>query len=237
MSNSWFQFKQFTIQQDACAMKVTTDACIQGAWTPIPANATAALDIGTGTSLLSLMLAQRQPKLRIDAIDTDSGAAIQATTNVAASPWPHHIHVSHTDVKEFIPTTKYDLIICNPPFFSSSLLSGNQQKDIARHDISLNQNELLEIASRFLAPGGIFSLLLPYTEYSQWHTLFATHGLFEQEVLYVKHHPTAPVKRVIGILSKNRQLHVSDDTLIIQDENGAYTAHFCRLLSPFYLHL
>src|SRR5437763_1278410 len=115
MSQSYFQFKQFTIHQDHCAMKVSTSACIQGAWTPIPDNAGSALDVGTGTGLLSLMLAQRAPQLSIDSIEIDAIAAAQANENVHQSPFADHIHLMQCDAKEYNPEKKYDLIICNPP--------------------------------------------------------------------------------------------------------------------------
>lgn len=237
MSNSWFRFKQFTVQQDACAMKVTTDACIQGAWTPAPDKATAALDIGTGTGLLSLMLAQRYPHLHIDAVDTDVAAAAQATANAAASPWANRINVLHADIRTYASTAKYDLIIGNPPFFKSSLLSGNKEKDVARHDVSLKQEELLQAVTTLLSPEGSFSLLLPFTEYRQWQPLFAEYGLHEQQILYVKHHPDANVKRVVSILSKIATSAIVENTLTIKESGGNYTAFFKDLLGNFYLDL
>jgi tRNA1Val (adenine37-N6)-methyltransferase len=237
MSNSWFRFKQFTVQQDACAMKVTTDACIQGAWAPAPPTASTALDIGTGTGLLSLMLAQRFPQLHIDAIDTDTAAAKQAATNAATSPWTDRIRVMHADVRQYSPTKNYDLIICNPPFFKSSLLSGNKEKDMARHDVSLKQEELLITVSTLLSTHGTFSLLLPFTEYRQWQPLFAEYGLHEQQILYVKHHPDANVKRVVSILSKIATSAIVENTLTIKESDGNYTALFKNLLGNFYLDL
>lgn len=222
------------VQQDACAMKITTDACIQGAWTPAPGRATTALDIGTGTGLLSLMLAQRYPQLHIYAVDTDTAAAAQATANAATSPWANRINVLHADIRTYAPPLQYDLIICNPPFFKSSLLSGNKEKDMARHDVSLKQEELLQAVATLLSPKGTFSLLLPYTEYRQWQSLFATFGLHQQQLLQVKHHPEAAVKRVVSILGKEA-IATTDLTLTIKDEKGAYTPEFTSLLSAFYL--
>src|SRR5262245_25570320 len=122
MSNTFFQFKQFRIEQDKCAMKVSTDACIQGAWTPIEENVRNVLDIGTGTGLLSLMLAQRKPGIRIEAIEIEEQAYKQAAENVAYSPWAEQIHVIPGDVRNDSLNRKFDLIVCNPPFFQNSLL-------------------------------------------------------------------------------------------------------------------
>src|SRR5205085_2984467 len=121
-SNSYFQFKQFRVQQEATAMKVSTDACIQGAWTPIEPFVKNVLDIGTGTGLLSLMVAQRNNHILIDAIELDENAAQQATENIHASPWGDRINIVNGDIRNYTFNRQYDLIICNPPFFQNSLL-------------------------------------------------------------------------------------------------------------------
>lgn len=236
MSNTWFRFKQFNIDQEHCAMKVTTDACIQGAWTPLSTYDTQVLDIGTGTGLLSLMLAQRNHDLTIDAVEYDTAAAQQAAANVAASPWADRITVIHADIREYRPVKQYDLIICNPPFFSSSLLGDTHSRNMARHDVSLSANELLEAVSALLADTGYFSLLLPFTEYQLWKPIAATHGLHEQQCLHIKHHPTAPVKRVVSILGK-MPVNGTPAThmLVIKEGNDTYTPQFRELLQAFYL--
>ncbi len=238
MSNTWFRFKQFAVSQDRCAMKVTTDACIQGAWTPVPVAAARVLDIGTGTGLLSLMLAQRNPPLLTDAVEYDAEAAGQATENVAASPWRENIAVTACDVKDFQAAHRYDLIICNPPFFSNSLLSGKESKDRARHDVSLTRAELATVVARHLASGGQFSILLPYTEYQLWKEAAASVGLMETRCLHVKHTPTSAVKRVVGIFSCRKQETIpAPEILVIKDGHGRYSAAFSELLGPFYLEL
>jgi tRNA1Val (adenine37-N6)-methyltransferase len=237
MSNSWFQFRAFRIEQDKCAMKVTTDACIQGAWTPIPGGAKSVLDIGSGTGLLSLMLAQRNSGLQIDAVEYDKDAAIQASHNIAASAWEDRIKVLHADIRTHAAVEKYDLIICNPPFFDNSLLSDKTQKNLARHNVSLSKEELAEAIANNLAEGGYVSVLLPYTEYKLWETTAATFGLSATEVLYVRHKPGAAIKRVVGIMSLNNTAACTTQELIIKDENNEYTEHFRTLLRPFYLDL
>ncbi|MBX2905631.1 MAG: methyltransferase [Taibaiella sp.] len=219
-------------------MKVTTDACIQGAWTTIEAKTVSILDIGAGTGLLSLMLAQRHPNAQIDAVEYDHEAARQAGENFEASPWKDRLHVVNTDIKDFHPQHQYDLIICNPPFFVNSLLSGSKSKDRARHDISLTQNELAEAVARLLSPEGRFSVLLPYVEYRLWQQHATTAGLIETGCLYVKHTPITEVKRVVGIFQKGKSDLVSTpETLVIKDSDGNYSPQFCELLSGFYLAL
>lgn len=237
MSNTWFQFKKFKINQGNCAMKVTTDACIQGAWTPIPHAINNVLDIGTGTGLLSLMLAQRNPDIKIDAIELDAAAAIQATQNFTDSPWTNRIQCTHADIRTHETDKSYDLIICNPPFFTQSLLGPTSNKNMARHDISLTGHQLLRKASALLSHHGSLSLLLPHNEYLQWRNTMNTCNLYESQCLLIKHTPTASVKRVVTILSHTPTASPSITELSIQDNNGHYTALFRELLTAFYLNL
>ena len=237
MSNTWFRFKQFGIEQEQCAMKVTTDACIQGAWTPLPQKPAHVLDIGTGTGLLSLMLAQRNEQLSIDAVEYDAKAAQQAAANVAASPWPSRIRVAHADIRQYSVQETYDIIICNPPFFSASLLGDTPSRNMARHDVSLTREELLSAVAAMLSEKGYCSLLLPYTEYQLWRPLAATYGLYEQQSLHVAHKPGAAVKRVISILAKEPNDNTTAILLTIKDMNNNYTLQFRELLGDFYLDL
>lgn len=238
MSNTWFQFKQFLIRQDACAMKVTTDACIQGAWTPIKPDAAQILDIGTGTGLLSLMLAQRNANIHIDAVEYDAAAAQEAAENIAASPWANRITVTHNDIRAHETNRLYDMIICNPPFFANSLLSDVHTRNIARHNISLTRYELLQAVIKHLAEDGSFSLLLPLSEYQQWQPLIKKMGLWEQQTLHIKHRPEAAVKRVVSIITKHKNTpKANEQILTIQDNDGRYTAAFTALMADFYLNL
>jgi len=238
MSNTWFQFKQFTISQDRCAMKVTTDACIQGAWTPILPDTKRVLDIGAGTGLLSLMMAQRSTGATIDAVEYDSDAAQQGTENFRASPWNDRMQVRNCDIKEFTAPHRYDLIICNPPFFSNSLLSGKETKDRARHDISLSRNELAKIAAEHLGESGQFSILLPYPEYQLWKDAATAAGLTETTSLQVRHTPSAVVKRVVGIFEKvATTVNATTEEMTIKGDDGEYTDEFRKLMAPFYLQL
>ena len=237
MSNPYFQFKQFRVEQERCAMKVTTDACIQGAWTPVLPGVKRVLDIGTGTGLLSLMLAQREPGIIIDAIEYDPDASGQAVANIAASPWKNRINVIEGDVLNYSFPVKYDLIISNPPFFNNSLLSDDVDKNRARHTVSLTNKNLLKVINENLTEGGYASVLLPYPEYVQWKSLLDENGWFEFERLCVCHRPGALIKRVVCLFSKKEAQGINEQTLIIQNGQHQYTPVFIDLLAPFYLDL
>lgn len=238
MSNEYFQFKQFRIDQDKCAMKVTTDACILGAWTPVADAGQHVLDIGAGTGLLSLMLAQRAPRITVDAIELDAAAVQQARENAGKSPWSDRINIIEGDARTFAFAHKYDLIITNPPFFSNSLLGPAHNKNLSRHTLGLAYEDLLQIIAGNLAPAGTASVLLPYPEYAQWKLLCTQACFNEIGRLSVRHKPGAPVNRVVGIFSGAEHIRCEEHDLTIKESDaGSYTPHFTDLLSPFYLNL
>jgi tRNA1Val (adenine37-N6)-methyltransferase len=234
--NSYFDFKQFRIEQDKCAMKVTTDACIQGAWTPILPSVRRVLDIGVGSGLLALMLAQRSQNVSIDGIEYDTDAAAQARENLTASPWSSRTSIIEADAREYRVGERYDLIITNPPFFNNSLLSDKQQKNLAKHTGSLSYAELLDAVDANLSEGGYLSILLPAAEYEVWTKLALSKGWVESGKLMVRHREEALVKRIVGLFSRV-ELPLPSDSLVIQDDAGQYTADFKSLLCPFYLAL
>ncbi|MES2704771.1 MAG: methyltransferase [Bacteroidota bacterium] len=236
MSNSYFQFKQFRIEQQGCAMKVTTDACILGAWCPIENGVRKVLDIGAGTGLLATMLAQRSDAIIVDAVEYDAEAAEQAAENAAASPWSGRINVIHADARSYTGAHKYDLIITNPPFFNDSLLSDKQQKNVARHTLSLSYAELLCVVNANLADDGYAAILLPVPEYERWKLLAISEGWDEVGALHVRHRDSAAVKRVVGLFSR-RATSLPRNALTIQDDGGNYSVDFKQLLGPFYLNL
>lgn len=237
MSNSWFKFKRFTVQQSDAAMKVSTDACIQGAWTPIAPQVKDVLDIGTGTGLLSLMTAQRKPDAQIDAIELDTDAANQAKGNAAASPWHDRINVINADVCDHEFTKQYDLIICNPPFFQNSLLGDTEARNNARHTISLTYETLLAVLQRTLKQDGYASVLLPYQEHKLWEKLVSETGLHVFHRLLIS--PSGKgFNRVVSLCGlKNFFPLQPDEVLQIYAEPQKYTQQFAELLAPFYLYL
>ncbi|MCD6011304.1 MAG: methyltransferase protein [Flavipsychrobacter sp.] len=237
MSNTYFQFKQFRVEQGNCAMKVTTDACIQGAWTPVLPGVKNVLDIGTGTGLLALMLAQKNNEITIDAIEYDADAAAQAKENTGNSPWCERINVIEGDVRNYSFNIKYDLIITNPPFFSNSLLGDSANKNIARHTLSLSFTELFDAIACCLNDDGYLSILLPLDEYLQWQEIMSDAGWQELSVLYIKHTTNAPVKRVVGLFCRKEIEARNETTLVIKNGQELYTDEFVALLAPYYLNL
>lgn len=237
MSNNWFQFKQFRIDQGQCAMKVTTDACIQGAWTPLQPQTKRILDIGTGTGLLALMLAQRSETALIDAVEYDATAAEQAKENVSHSPWGKCITVQCNDIRDYVSQEKYDLIICNPPFFDNALLGPQDEKNRARHTIALSKEELAAAIVKHLIPEGRVSILLPVPEYRYWLSVAEEHDLFPQEKLLIRHRPGAEPKRIVAIMGRSNKGTTRELQLTIMQEDSTYTDQFNDLLRPFYLNI
>jgi tRNA1Val (adenine37-N6)-methyltransferase len=236
MSNSYFQFKQFTILQDRCAMKVTTDACILGAAVNVAVHEHRVLDIGAGSGLLSLMVAQRFPKVIIDAVELDAAAADQAAENVAASSWAKRINVMQGDIRTCSFAHRFDLIVTNPPFFNNSLLGPSSGKNMARHTTSLSYNDLVLAMQTHLSGEGRAAILLPADEYTHWCEVASAQGWYETSVMHVCHNAESAAKRVIGVFCRNSTA-VQKSNLIIKDSAGIYTPEFTQLLAPYYLAL
>lgn len=246
MPNPYFRFKQFTIYQDRCAMKVGTDGVLLGALTQVSA-AENALDIGTGTGLVSLMLAQRKPTLQIDAIEIDPEAAAQAAQNVAQSPWPH-ICVQAVSLQDYAPNKQYSLIVSNPPYFVNSLKAPQAARNTARHTDTLSFSDLLAGVNRLLLPGGCFWVILPSEAQTTFCWLAAQEGLYPQQIVYVHPRADKPAKRVVMCLVKQELTEPiwldgepvktpppAIQTLIIEKERHVYTPQFALLTAPYYL--
>ena len=153
MANDYFQFKQFTIRQEKCAMKVGTDGVLLGAWADVT-QARRLLDIGTGTGLIAIMAAQRNPELIIDAIEIDPAAFEQARENANNTPWRERIHIFQGKVQTFAPAYKYDTIVCNPPFFINSTKNPALNRTLARHCETLSHEDILQVSYHLLLPEG-----------------------------------------------------------------------------------
>jgi tRNA1Val (adenine37-N6)-methyltransferase len=240
MPNSYFQFKQFTVFHDRTAMKVTTDSCLFGAWCAqriydkeIKGNI---LDIGAGTGLLALMIAQ-QNNVSIEAVEIDKDASEQAAENIAASPWKDQIQVFNQDALTFQPPTPYDCIISNPPFYENELASIQQNRNIAHHSHQLKISQLVAKFKEWLSAEGIFFLLLPYKRLQEVEKLIdrADLYLYEKVVVHqsVKHAPF----RVMICGSTLKRNECETTSLFIWDDKQQHTEAFTNLLKPFYLKL
>lgn len=239
--NNYFQFKQFTIYQDRCALKVTTDACIFGAWVAkkisgLQHHVTGVLDIGAGSGLLMLMLAQQFPG-NIEGVEIDAGSYEQATENITASPWYNRLKLFHKDVKLFAVPHRYDLIISNPPFFEGDLKSANSRYNYAKHNDGLSLQDLLQVAERNLSAKGRFAVLLPYHRADWFQELAASCELFVAEKLLIRQSPQHPHFRAALIFTRNNRGQERKEELTIRQSADVYTFSFISLLKEYYLHL
>ena len=236
MSNNYFSFKQFTVQQSDCALKVCTDACLFGAWVAahIKDDApTSILDIGTGTGLLSLLLAQKIPSAVIDAVELDPAAAAQAASNALATGW--NIKVHNSAIENFCGAN-YQHIISNPPFFSNDLKSDDALRNTAMHSTTLTLESLFTCVVKLLGKGGSFSVLIPYARATELEKLAAQFGLLIFKKALVLQTPTHEPFRAMYILSSAVTSPAEVEQIIIK-ENEQYTTGFATYLKDYYLFL
>jgi len=236
--NTPFIFKQFTINQDRCAMKIGTDGVLLGAWASIENQPQTILDIGAGTGLLSLMLAQRSTSENIEALEIVEEAYEQCVENFEGSAWADRLFCYHAGLDEFIDEVEetYDLIISNPPFFLEGVSSGNTARDRARQNQSLPFNELLDGVSKLLSTDGLFATIIPYKEESHFITMATKVGLFTKRIVRVKGNQSSPIKR--SLLEFCRQeTAIIEDELIIEINRHEYTFQYQELTKAFYLKM
>lgn len=238
MPNVYFQFKQFRIEQDKCSMKVCTDSCVFGAWIASGIESKSPqkiLDIGTGTGLLSLMLAQKTSAI-IHAIDIDDDAKVQAWENFNASPWNNRLQVFCGHIKKWHAASRYDYIISNPPFFENDLVPQDAGKKNSKHSNSLHLNELIVAVEGLLAKDGCFAVLLPHSRQEYFEKEAASHSLFVVEKLHIRQSIKHNYFRTILILEKT-QHPVKQSELSIRNNSNEYTSEFISLMKDYYLYL
>ena len=234
-----FSFKQFSIQQDRCAMKIGTDGVLLGAWAPIQNNPFSILDIGTGTGIIALMLAQRSSAEQIDALEIDEDAYEQATDNFENSPWNDRLFCFHAGIDEFVeePEDEYDLIVSNPPFYSEDYKSSNDQRDLARFQDAMPFEDLIEAAALLLSENGIFSVIIPFKEEEVFLALAKEYQLHPFKIARVKGTPTSGIKRSLLAFSRNSIPNFPIDELIIETVRHIYTPEYVALTKDFYLKM
>ncbi len=245
--NKPFKFKQFTICQDKSAMKVGTDGVLLGAWTSIDDNLNSILDIGTGTGLIALQLAQRSDATTIDALEIDNNAYEQAVENFENSDWGDRLFCYHASLQEFTQEIdeQYDLIVTNPPFYtptlsSTSLSKGekaiSEARKKARFYDSLPFESLIYCVSKLLSKNGIFSLIIPFKEEEKFILLAEKHLLFPNRICRVKGNPLSEIKRsLLEFYFRKGEIRI--ENLTIEIERHQYTESYINLVKGFYLKM
>ncbi len=233
-----FVFKQFTINQDQCAMKVGTDAVLLGAWVNIEQQPNAILDIGSGTGIIALILAQRSNSKLIDAIEIDDRAYEQCVHNFENSPWCDRLFCYHASLEEFTDEIDdtYNLIVSNPPFYSEDYKSKDQQRDLARFEDAMPFNYLIDCVSKLLSGDGIFSVIIPFKEENHFITLASGVNLFPNKILRIKGNPNSDIKRsLIEFSFHENKTKVNE--LVIETSRHQYTQDYIKLTKDFYLKM
>lgn len=248
MSTPYFRFKQFTVRHDRCAMKVGTDGVLLGAWAGASESSEEAsqpaiisaieriLDIGTGSGLVALMLAQRFPNAFIDGIDIDSSAVLQAKDNFSASPFCARLRAYSSPLQYWQPQEKYDLIVSNPPYFSNSLLCPDNTRTMARHDNTLSFAELFEHSDRLLSPCGTLALVLPADAEKEILALSRLHHLYCVRLCRVHTTAAKPAKRILIAFSRQAlTCPLTPETLCLSENGLPRSAAYSALTQAFYL--
>jgi len=232
-----FKFKKFDVQQEKSAMKVNTDSVLLGCWVDVE-KIEKVLDVGTGTGLIALMMAQRNEQAIIHGVEIEEGAFEEARTNFAQAQWSNRLTAFHSPIQDFDhEVAPYDLIICNPPFFTGGTLSENQKRSSVRHTVKLPNNELLRSVRRLLSKDGRFAVVLPYIEGLRFIEMAKTYGfcLFRQAEVFPR--ADRSVNRLLIELGLNKCETVESSQIAIykSDDSREYTAAYIELTSAFYL--
>ncbi len=220
-------------------MKIGTDSVLLGAWCPIDNNPFSILDIGTGTGVLSLMLAQRSKAEQIDALEIDENAYEQAFDNFENSPWTDRLFCFHAGLDEFMdePEEEYDLIVSNPPFYAEDFKSNNEQRDLARFQDALPFEDLVEAADVLLSENGVFAVIIPFNEENRFIDLCAEVELYPIRITRVKGTPTAEIKRSLLAFKRYELSVLTADELVIEMNRHEYTNDYINLTKEFYLKM
>lgn len=236
-----FQFKEFSVRQDNTAMKVGTDAVLLGAWVSVENKPDSILDIGAGTGVISLMMAQRTEAFTIDGVEVEENAYEQCVENFELSDWADRLFCYHSSFENFVDEMeeeeeKYDLIISNPPFYSDEFESENQARNKARFTSSLSFDDLITGAAKLLNDDGTFTVIIPYKEEKSFVEMAETQKLLLNKVCRVKGNPTSEIKRSLLTFSFN-ETTIEEEELVIELSRHQYTQDYINLTKDFYLKL
>lgn len=236
MGSDFFQFKQFVIEQKNSAMRVGTDGILMGAWAEINNQERSILDIGCGTGLIAMMLAQRNQTAAVDAVEIEPLAAAEAALNASRSPWADRIIVHEISLQEYtlVAKRKYDLIVSNPPYFINSSHNEKLARAAARHASLLPYSDLIFGVTKLLDEDGRFCAIFPYSEAGVFIAKASLAGLYCNRKLNIYSKHDGLVKRIAAVFSF-RETEIVEENLIINKGNGEYTEEYKRLTCPFYL--
>ncbi len=236
MSTQAFQFKKFKVTQENCAMKIGTDSVLLGAWANTK-NAHNILDIGTGTGVIALMMAQKNTTANIYAVEIDEASAKEAQQNAADSPWKNRLIIEHTAIQDFAKGSRlsFDLIVCNPPFFTGGVIANKNNRAIARHTIKLPNGELLNAARNLLSKRGKFCVILPLIEGLRFKEQAKSYRLFCTKMTEVYPQKDKKIERLLLQFELEDKKEIKD--ILVVQNNGAnnWTKEYKKLTSDFYL--
>lgn len=234
-SKDIFVFRHFSVSHTNATMKVGTDAMLLGAWAPVQKAASRLLDIGTGSGVLALMMAQRTTA-RITAIDIDAQSVMEAETNFSNSAWHHRLEAKHISLQDFATSENetFDLIISNPPFFHNSLLPNNPRHKMAKHTTSLTLADFVDGSSRLLSAGGRLVMIVPYIDQLHLFGIAAQHQLYPKKVLTVFPAENKPPHRILVVLDREMQNQVEVSEIAVRKANGEYTPQYKQLTCDFH---
>jgi tRNA1Val (adenine37-N6)-methyltransferase len=238
MASTFFQFKQFSIRHDKSTMKVGTDGVLLGAWTTIQHEENI-LDIGTGTGLIALMLAQRTPhEVSIDGVEIESHNAEQALENVMQSPWKNKVAIHHTAIQNFYPEKKYELIVSNPPYFINSYQPPDQKRTTARHTIMLSFSDLIKSVQRLMTDNGRLSIILPFVEGLEFISLALQNDLHCIRKWSFRARKEKPIERLLLEFSyQKNNIEEGDITLYLGASGEVWSEEYKKLTKDFYLKI
>ena len=235
MSNDYFQFRQFVVHQQRCAMKVGTDGTLLGAWAAAPSGQCRILDIGTGTGLIALMMAQRYPEAEVTGIDIDEDAVAQADENVSLSPFSERVRIYLQDIVNFTDAIGFDAIVSNPPYFVDSLACPDDQRTIARHAVSLTYEQLMHQAYHLLKDEGRFSVVVPSDCRAKIEAAACLEGFFTTRVCLIKTTPRKQPKRQLIEFQKHPVSELDISEGVIEVSPNVRSEWYQQLTKEFYI--
>lgn len=237
MADKPFRFRQFDIYHDKSAMKVGTDGVLLGAWCNVK-NVSSALDVGTGSGLIAIMLAQRNRECLVSAVEIDRESCTEAKENAARCPWSERINISHSSFQEYYRKndTTFDLIVSNPPYFQNSLLNPDPKRSVARHAGLLPVPDLITGVNKLLSKKGKYCMILPVPEAGLFIKTAAGEGLFCRKITTVIPNPGKPPGRYLMEFGKTKGEIEKDELIVELDERHKYSEDFKRLTGAFYLY-